>query len=78
MGKLRHILECTHVDRWNRKCGKHERKRWSYTKVADMATANAGEVSTSALVFTLAAKATVDRAGNHTLEATWKFSSFTP
>ncbi|MDI6827733.1 MAG: hypothetical protein QME62_04525 [Armatimonadota bacterium] len=50
----------------------------TYTKVADMATANAGEVSTSALVFTLAAKATVDRAGNHTLEATWKFSSFTP
>ncbi|MCL6518270.1 MAG: hypothetical protein K6T99_00390 [Armatimonadetes bacterium] len=50
----------------------------TYTKVADMSTANASEVSTNALVFTLAAKSTVDRAGDHTLQATWRFSSFTP
>lgn len=34
--------------------------------------------STSNLVFTLAAKSTVNRAGAHNLSATWKFESFTP
>jgi hypothetical protein len=48
----------------------------TYTKVVDMTSANASEVSTNALVFTLASGATVDRAGNHTLVATWRFSSF--
>lgn len=48
-----------------------------YTAVAT-SNANASELSTTALAFTLAAKATVDRAGAHTLAATWKFSSVTP
>jgi hypothetical protein len=47
-----------------------------YTTVVDMTSANSTSVSTTALVFTLAAKATVDRAGDHTLAGTWKFSSF--
>jgi hypothetical protein len=33
-------------------------------------------VSTTGLIFTLAGKDTVDRAGNHTLVATWKLESF--
>jgi len=49
----------------------------AYTKLAD-SNANAGSMSANNLVFTLAAKATVDRAGDHTLTATWKFSSITP
>jgi hypothetical protein len=49
----------------------------AYTQVA-VSEANASSLSTSDLTFTLAAKSTVDRAGNHTLVATWKFSSFTP
>ncbi len=48
----------------------------TYVKVADMTAANAASVSSADLVFTLAAKAGVDRAGAHTLAATWKFSSF--
>lgn len=40
--------------------------------------ANPASLSSTNLVFTLAAKATVDRAGDHTLAATWKFESFTP
>ena len=48
----------------------------TYAKIVDMTTANSSEVSTTGLVFTLAAKNTVDRAGSHTLTATWKFSSF--
>jgi len=39
-------------------------------------TANAASVSTTGLIFTLAGKDTVDRAGNHTLVATWKLESF--
>ena len=49
----------------------------TYTKVVDTA-ANAASVASTSLVFTLAAKAGVDRAGAHTLAATWKFESFTP
>jgi len=49
----------------------------SYTTVAT-SDANAASLSTSDLTFTLADKNTVDRAGNHTLAATWNFSSFTP
>jgi hypothetical protein len=49
----------------------------AYTKLADT-DANAASTTTNNLVFTLAAKATVDRAGDHTLAATWKFSSITP
>ena len=41
-------------------------------------TANAPNCSSTNLTFTLAAKSTVDRAGNHTLACTWKFESFTP
>lgn len=48
----------------------------TYVKVADMTSANAASLSTADLVFRLAAKAGVDRAGAHTLTATWKFSSF--
>ena len=48
-----------------------------YTLVAT-STANPETCSTTTLVFTLAAKDTVDRAGAHTLTATWKFESFTP
>lgn len=49
----------------------------AYTKVAD-SSANASELSSSAVTWTLASKATIDRAGDHTLTSTWKFSSFTP
>jgi len=48
----------------------------TYVALVDMTAANSGSLSTADLVFTLAAKATVDRAGAHTLAATWKFSSF--
>ena len=48
----------------------------TYVAVADMTAANAASLSSANLVFTLAAKAAVDRAGAHTLAATWKFSSF--
>lgn len=37
--------------------------------------ANVTALSTTSLTFTLAADATVDRAGDHTLAATWKFES---
>jgi hypothetical protein len=46
----------------------------TYSAVAT-SDANAGTVSTALLVFTLAAKGTVDRAGSHTLGAHWKFES---
>jgi hypothetical protein len=46
----------------------------SFSAVAT-SDANAPTVSTASLKFTLAAKATVDRAGSHTLAATWKFES---
>jgi len=48
-----------------------------YIEVAQ-SLANPASLSSSDLVFTLAAKATVDRAGDHELTATWKFESFTP
>ena len=48
----------------------------SYIEVAH-SNANASSTS-STITFTLAAKATVDRAGDHTLIATWKFESYTP
>lgn len=38
-------------------------------------TLNVNECSTADLVFTLAAKTTIDQAGEHTLGATWKFES---
>ena len=47
----------------------------SYTQVA-YTSANAASTATANLIFTLAADATVDRAGNHTLASTWKFESF--
>jgi hypothetical protein len=37
--------------------------------------ADAGSCSTTGLVFTLASKSTVKRAGDHTLVVTWKFES---
>jgi hypothetical protein len=46
----------------------------SYNTVADC-TADAASCNTSGLVFTLAAKPTVKRSGNHTLTVTWKFES---
>ena len=46
-----------------------------YRKLNDT-SANAASTATTNLVFTLAARATVDRAGAHTLFAEWKFSSF--
>ncbi|PKN59332.1 MAG: hypothetical protein CVU56_01320 [Deltaproteobacteria bacterium HGW-Deltaproteobacteria-14] len=46
----------------------------TYAVVANC-DANAAACSTSDLVFTLAAKASVDQAGDHTLAATWKFES---
>lgn len=49
----------------------------AYTKVAD-SDANAAEVSTVDLDFTLADKATVDHAGDYSLTATWKFTSLVP
>lgn len=48
----------------------------TYVKLVDMTAANAATVSSADLVFTLAAKAGIDRAGAHTLAATWKFESF--
>jgi hypothetical protein len=49
----------------------------SYNAVAT-STANAVAVSTTALKFTLAAKPTVDRSGDHTLVCTWKFEAIVP
>ena len=46
----------------------------AYNTVATC-TADAADCSTTALVFTLAAKAAVKRAGNHNLVVTWKFES---
>ena len=46
----------------------------AYNAVATC-TANAATCSTTGLVFTLGAKATVQRSGNHTLTATWKVES---
>jgi hypothetical protein len=46
----------------------------AYATVATCA-ADATDCSTTGLVFTLGAKATVNRAGNHTLVVTWKFES---
>jgi hypothetical protein len=46
----------------------------AYTAVATC-TADAADCSTTGLVFTLGAKSTVKRAGNHTLVVTWKFES---
>ena len=46
----------------------------SYNTVADC-TADASTCNTTGLVFTLAAKPTIKRAGNHTLTVTWKFES---
>ncbi len=48
-----------------------------YNEVA-RSDVDATSCSTSNLVFTLAAKSTVSRAGEHSLSATWKFESFTP
>lgn len=48
----------------------------AYNEVAH-SDANASSTG-STITFTLAAKATVDRAGDHTLAATWKFESYTP
>lgn len=46
----------------------------AYTEVATCA-ADAASCSTSGLVFTLGAKTTVQRSGNHALAITWKFES---
>jgi len=46
----------------------------AYNTVATCA-ADAADCSTTALVFTLGAKSTVKRAGNHNLVVTWKFES---
>ncbi len=46
----------------------------AYTAVATC-TADAADCSTTGLVFTLGAKSTVKRAGNHSLVVTWKFES---
>jgi len=46
----------------------------AYTAVATC-TADAAACSTTGLVFTLGAKNTVQRSGNHTLTVTWKFES---
>lgn len=46
----------------------------AYTTVATC-TADAAACSTTGLVFTLGAKPTVQRAGDHTLVVTWKFES---
>ena len=48
---------------------------WGYYIVADMSSANASELSTTQLKFALGPNSAVNRAGNHTLSATWKFSS---
>lgn len=44
----------------------------AFTEVATC-TANTASCSTTALVFTLASRPTVQRSGNHTLGVTWKF-----
>ena len=49
----------------------------SYNVVA-ASTINATAMSTTALKFILAAKPTVDRAGDHTLVCTWKFDCMAP
>ena len=49
----------------------------AYNTVAT-STVNAAALSTTALKFTLAAKPTVDRAGDHTLVCTWKFDCVSP
>jgi hypothetical protein len=49
----------------------------SYNEVATC-DADAAACSTNALVFTLAAKSTIKRSGDHTLGLTWKFESITP
>lgn len=46
----------------------------AYTAVATCA-ADAASCNTTGLVFTLGAKSTVKRSGNHTLAVTWKFES---
>jgi len=46
----------------------------AYNTVATC-VADAADCSTTALVFTLGAKGTVRRSGNHTLVVTWKFES---
>ena len=46
----------------------------AYTAVATCA-ADAAACSTTGLVFTLAAKSTIARAGSHTLVVTWRFES---
>jgi hypothetical protein len=46
----------------------------AYTAVATC-NADAASCSSTNLVFTLAAKSTVKRSGNHTLAITWKFES---
>jgi hypothetical protein len=46
----------------------------SYNEVATC-DADASDCSTSGLTFTLGAKNTVKRSGNHTLSVTWKFES---
>lgn len=46
----------------------------AYNAVATC-TADASDCSSTALVFTLGAKSTIKRAGNHTLVVTWKFES---
>lgn len=47
----------------------------SFSSVAEC-TADAVACSTADLVLTLGAKTTVKRAGDHTLQVTWKFESF--
>jgi hypothetical protein len=49
----------------------------AYTKVAD-GEANAAEVSTAGLSFTLQSNSAIDRAGAYMLTASWRFTSFTP
>jgi hypothetical protein len=46
----------------------------SYNEIATC-DADAASCSTTGLVFTLGAKSTVKRSGNHTLSVTWKFES---
>ncbi len=46
----------------------------SFTEIATC-DPNAADCSTTALVFTLGPKSTVQRSGNHTLVVTWKVES---
>lgn len=48
-----------------------------YNEIATC-TADVAACSTTGLVFTLGAKETVKRSGNHTLAMTWKFASIVP